>query len=64
MVGGELADGVFGELDGAPIYCRHVEFPVHNPQTKAVFLRKDGSALHVFEADSGKEREGLVTGER
>lgn len=64
MVSGKFAYGAFGELDGTPIYCRHVEQPIHYAETETVFLREDGSALHVFETDRGKEREGLVTSQR
>lgn len=64
MVSGKFAYGAFGELDDTPIYCRHVEQPIHYAETETVFLREDGSALHVFETDRGKEREGLVTSQR
>lgn len=59
MVGGKFAYGAFGELDDAPIHCPHVEQPIHYAETETVFLREDGSTLHVLKQTEVKSVKGL-----
>lgn len=63
MVGDKLADGVFGEFDGTAIHCRHVEQSVHHAEAETVFLREDGSALHIFDTHDVKDGERLIAGQ-